>query len=149
MSEESKPKAADASASKSEESKLKEAAPVSNTEQTFAQRMNNMTLKEQELRNKISEFRKVGKDMYFSQLTIANLHSKIHYAEITREPKDMDAVDKILEDAKKEIEEEGNAVEKTFMDEVNDMLAAESANVKAKDTKSGEVTKDIKKEVKA
>jgi hypothetical protein len=58
-----------------------------------------------ELRSRISEARRKGKDPFMSDLLLKNINAKLKMAEVTGEKHDYDVVEQIMQDAQKELEE--------------------------------------------
>jgi hypothetical protein len=59
----------------------------------------------EELKTRMSKLRKIGKDPLLAEAMTRNIHTKIQYAEVTRNEDDINRVKKMLEEAEKEIEE--------------------------------------------
>jgi len=90
------------------------------------------TLKEKlnEVKNRISEARKAGKDPFIADLWIRNVNAKIRIANITHEKKDYEKVENILNKAELELEEalkqEDVDVKKEIEDKLRRLLAKET-----------------------
>ncbi|MFH1916445.1 MAG: hypothetical protein ABIJ21_04215 [Nanoarchaeota archaeon] len=92
------------------------------SEDTFAKDVTALYAKLEELRIKISELRKIGKDPLLADLILRNLRAKIHYAEITRDKQDIERIKNAINEAEQEIKEAEELKEKTLKDEINELI---------------------------
>ena len=75
-----------------------------------------------ELKARISDARKEGKDPLIADLVLRNVNAKIKMAEVTHDKRDFDEVEKILKRAESELEEALKEEELDLKKEVNEKL---------------------------
>ncbi len=87
------------------------------------------TLKERlsELRSRISEARKSGKDPFIADLLLRNVNAKIKMANVTHEEKDYRIVENILKEVELELEEAIKTKELNIKKEIETKLQREVA----------------------
>lgn len=75
-----------------------------------------------ELKARISDARREGKDPLIADLVLRNVNAKIKMAEVTHDKRDFDEVEKILKRAESELEEALKEEELDLKKEVNEKL---------------------------
>lgn len=89
-----------------------------------------------ELKARISNARKEGKDPFIANIILRNVNAKIKMAEVTHDSKDFEAVEKILNRAELELEEALEEEEVDVKKEIEERLISETTK------KTGKVTVD-------
>ncbi|MBW2991482.1 hypothetical protein KY348_07320 [Candidatus Woesearchaeota archaeon] len=83
----------------------KKLIPDEKEEEKHQTRISALKEKLDEIKNRISEARKAGKDPFIAGLWLRNVNAKIKIAQVTHEKKDFKTVEIILNNAEKELEE--------------------------------------------
>src|SRR4030042_4531039 len=83
----------------------KKLLPDENEEDMHQAKVSSLNEKFKELKARISEARRSGKDPFIADLMLRNVSAKIKMAEITHEQRDFEEVQKILKRAESELEE--------------------------------------------
>ena len=73
--------------------------------ESFAVQVERYNNKYNEIKERISEARKEGKDVFMADLHLASFKAKMYISEVTREQKDLNVVKRMLLDAEKELKE--------------------------------------------
>jgi len=83
----------------------KKLIPDEKEEELHQAKISNLNEKLKELKGRISEARKEGKDPLIADLMLRNVNAKIKMAEATQDKRDFEEVEKILKRAESELEE--------------------------------------------
>jgi restriction endonuclease Mrr len=107
--------------------------PDEKTEEMHQARVSGLNEKLKELKARISDARKAGKDPFIADMVLRNVNAKIKMAEVTREQRDFDEVEKIIKRAESELEEalkekELN-VKKEVLERLREVIAKETGKV--------------------
>lgn len=107
--------------------------PDEKTEEMHQMRIAHLNERLRELKARISDARKAGKDPFIADMMLRNVNSKIKMAEVTHETSDYDEVEQILKRAESELkeamqEEEVN-VRKDIIQELREKIAKETGKV--------------------
>ena len=94
---------------------------------SFAEGITLLNERLEHLKVKVSDMRKAGKDPFYADALLRGVRSKIHYYEVTRDPKDGEKVKDILDEAEKELAEEDKRTEITLMDEIEALVKKQIA----------------------
>jgi len=101
--------------------------PDEKEEEMQQARISGLREKLKELKDRISNARKLGKDPLIADLVLGNAAAKIKMAEVTNEQHDFEEVSKILKRAESELEEALNQEEPDVKKEVLEKLRTEYA----------------------
>jgi uncharacterized protein YecT (DUF1311 family) len=100
----------------------KKLIPNEKEEDLHQAKIANLNEKLKELKARISDARKEGKDPFIADLVLRNVNAKIKMAEVTHDKRDFDEVEKILKRAESELEEALKEEELDIKKEVNEKL---------------------------
>jgi len=107
--------------------------PDEQSEEIHEARISGLNEKVRELKSRISDARRSGKDPLIADLMLRSVNSKIKMAEVTREKQDFDEVEKILKRTESELEEalaeEALDVKKEINKKLKEIIAKETGKV--------------------
>ena len=105
----------------------KKILPDEKEEEKYETRIAVLKERLEELKGKISEARKSGKDPFIASLWLRNVNAKIKMAQVTHDEKDHKIVENILNNAELELEEALKEEEIDVKKEIEDKLRREVA----------------------
>jgi hypothetical protein len=111
----------------------KKLLPDEKSEEMHQTRITRLNEALKELKSRISDARKAGKDPLIADLVLRNANAKIKMAEVTHEQRDFDEVEQILKRAESELEEalkeEELDVKKDIIQKLRERVAKETGKV--------------------
>jgi hypothetical protein len=111
----------------------KKLLPDEKTEEMHQVRVAHLNERLRELKTRISDARKAGKDSFIADMVLRNVNAKIKMAEVTREARDFDEVEQILKRAEEELKEAMQEkevdVKKDIIQQLKERVARETGKV--------------------